>query len=57
MALTVNFWPNSSYSLDTPHPPIPRKGLGGAGFAKSICKILMAKGLGVKILRAKDLRA
>src|SRR6202140_1991131 len=39
-----------------PHPPTPVKGLTGAGFAKSVCKILKAKELKVKILKTKALR-
>jgi hypothetical protein len=38
-----------------PPPPIPRKGLLGAGLAKSVCKILIADGLEVKILTANEL--
>jgi hypothetical protein len=34
-----------------PLPPTPVKGLPGAGFTKSVRKILRAKGLGVKILK------
>ena len=37
-----------------PHPLL--KGLTGAGSAKSVCKILSAKGLGVKILITNNLR-
>jgi hypothetical protein len=33
----------------TPLPPIPLNGLLGAGFAKSVCKILIADHLEVKI--------
>src|SRR5258708_3124329 len=39
----------------SPPPPYPLKGLLGAGSAKSVCKILMSKSLGVKILRTKNL--
>jgi hypothetical protein len=39
-----------------PLPPTPVKGLTGAGFTKSICKILKAKDLKVKILKTKELR-
>jgi hypothetical protein len=38
-----------------PPPPYPRKVLLGAGFAKSVSKILMANGLEVKILRTNEL--
>jgi hypothetical protein len=37
--------------------PIPWKGLRDAVLAKSVCKILIADGLGVKILIAKELGA
>jgi hypothetical protein len=39
-----------------PLPPTPVKGLTGAGFAKSVCKILRAKGLEVKILKTIELQ-
>jgi len=39
----------------SPPPPIPRKGLLGAEFAKSVCKILIADGLEVKILTTNEL--
>jgi hypothetical protein len=42
--------------LGYPLPPIPVKTLLGAGFAKSVCKILIADGLRVKILSANELR-
>jgi hypothetical protein len=45
----------SSYFLGYPPSPHPRNGLLGAGLAKSVCKILNAKNLEVKILSAKDL--
>ena len=32
-----------------PPPPIPLKALLGAGFAKSVCKILMSNNLEIKI--------
>jgi len=38
-----------------PPPPHLLKGLLGAGFAKSVCKILMANGLEVKILTTNGL--
>jgi hypothetical protein len=38
-----------------PLPPHPVKGLRGAGCAKSVCKILRAKELEVKILITGDL--
>jgi hypothetical protein len=38
-----------------PLPPTPVKCLTGAGFAKSVCKILRAKELEVKILKTKEL--
>src|ERR1051326_2914571 len=38
-----------------PPSPLPLKVLLGAGFAKSVCKILMSKNLEVKILRTGDL--
>jgi hypothetical protein len=38
----------------TPLPPMPLKGLTGAGSAKMVCKILIRKGLEVKILITKD---
>jgi hypothetical protein len=40
----------------SPLPPTPVKGLTGAGFAKSVCKILKAKELKLKILKTKELR-
>ena len=39
----------SSLVLGVPPSPHPLKGLLGAGFAKSVAKILMAKSLEVKI--------
>jgi hypothetical protein len=39
----------------SPLPPTPVKGLTGAGFAKSVCKILRAKELEVKILKTREL--
>ena len=38
-----------------PPPPVPLKTLLGAGFAKSVCKILISKNLEVKILKTDDL--
>jgi hypothetical protein len=38
-----------------PLPPPPPNASTGAGFAKMLCKILMAKNLEVKILTTKDL--
>lgn len=52
----MKFWAHSSYFQGIPSPLYPLKGLRGAGFAKSVRKILMANNLGVKILSAKDLR-
>jgi hypothetical protein len=39
----------------TPPPPCPCNSLLGAGFAKSVCKILIADGLEVKILTTNGL--
>jgi hypothetical protein len=41
----------------TPLPPPPLKALTGAGFAKMPCKVLSPKGLEVKSLITKSLRA
>jgi hypothetical protein len=38
-----------------PPPPCPCNSLLGAGFAKSVCKILIADGLEVKILTTNGL--
>ncbi len=38
-----------------PPPPTPLNALTGAGFAKSVCKILMSKNLEVKILTTQEL--
>ncbi len=38
-----------------PPLPLPLKALLGAGFAKSVCKVLMSKNLEVKILKTGDL--
>jgi len=43
------------YFSGIPPPPIPWKGLLGAGLAKSVCKILIADGLEVKILTTNEL--
>jgi len=40
-----------------PLPSLPWKGLPGAGFAKSVCKILSGNGLNIKILERKHLHA
>jgi len=45
-------------ALDTggiPPPPLPLNGLLGAGLAKSVCKILIADSLEVKILTTNGL--
>ncbi len=43
--------------VSTPYPPSPYllKPATGAGFAKSVCKILSPKGLEVKILKTQHL--
>ena len=44
------------FTIWYPHPsPSPSKAAIGAGFTKSVCKILSPKGLGVKILKTKHL--
>jgi hypothetical protein len=42
-------------SPSSPLPPPPLKAATGAGFAKLPCKILIPKGLGVKILKRRHL--